>query len=86
MSATTTIVPASEAKAKFSEFLERTQSGESFVITLYGEEVAKLVPTCRKSLEEIQAVIAAMKADRFVLNPPGHPKVTVKELRDQGRP
>lgn len=82
----TTIVQASEAKAKFSEFLERTQTGESFVITLYGEEVAKLVPLRRKSLEEIQRVIAAMKADRFVLNPPGHAKVTVKELRDKGRP
>ena len=53
MSASTTIA-ASEAKAKFAELLDRVQNGESFSITLHGEEAAKLVPAKRPSREEIQ--------------------------------
>ncbi len=40
----TTLIPASEAKAKFSELLERVHGGESFSITLHGKERAKLIP------------------------------------------
>ena len=36
-----TVIAASEAKAKFSELLDRVQSGESFSITLHGEEAAQ---------------------------------------------
>ena len=81
-----TTIPASEAKAKFSELLDRVQSGESFSITLHGEEAAKLVPAKRLSLEEVQRTIAAMKASRSVLNPPGQPKLRVKDLVNEGRP
>jgi prevent-host-death family protein len=81
-----TTIPASEAKAKFSELLDRVQSGESFSITLHGEEAAKLVPAKRPSLEEVQRTIAAMKASRSVLNPPGQPKLRVKDLVNEGRP
>jgi prevent-host-death family protein len=85
MKATTTIA-ASEAKAKFSELLERVQSGESFCITLHGEETAKLVPAKKPSREEIQEVIARIKAGRSVLNPPGKEKLSIKDLINQGRP
>ncbi len=81
-----TTIPASEAKAKFSELLERVQGGESFSITLHGEETAKLVPARRPSLEEVQRTIAEMKASRSVLNPPGQPKLRVKDLVNEGRP
>ena len=81
----TTLIAASEAKAKFSELLERTSRGEGFAITLHGEEVAKLIPAKGKSLSDIQAAIAALKAQRFVLNPPGKPKLNVKELISKGR-
>jgi prevent-host-death family protein len=37
----TTIIGASEAKAKFSELLEQARKGEGFAITPHGEEVAK---------------------------------------------
>ena len=84
MSGTTTIA-ASEAKAKFSELLDRVQNGESFSITLHGEETAKLVPARRPSREEIQEVIAQMKAQRSVLNPPGKEKLRIKDLINQGR-
>ena len=81
----TTVIAASEAKAKFSELLGRTRRGEGFAITLHGEEVAKLVPARRSSLEDVQKAIAAMKAKRNVLNPQGMPKLSVKELIAEGR-
>ena len=82
----TTLIPASEAKAKFSELLERVHGGESFSITLHGKERAKLIPANRASLEEIQATIALMKSARSTLNPPGISRLRVKDLIDEGRP
>jgi prevent-host-death family protein len=78
------VIAASEAKAKFSELLERVQSGESFSITLHGEEAARLVPSKRLSLEDIQSVIAQMKVSRSVLNPPGEKRLKVKDLVNEG--
>ena len=69
-----TIIAASDAKAKFSELLDRVASGESFSITLHGQETAKLVPARRPSLEEIQETIAQIKSSRSVLNPSGQAK------------
>lgn len=80
-----TIIAASEAKVKFSELLERVQHGESFSITLHGEETAKLVPAKSPSREEIQSVIAQIKASRTVLNPPGKEKLKLKDLINKGR-
>jgi prevent-host-death family protein len=79
------VIAASEAKAKFSELLDRVQRGESFSITLHGEEAAKLVPARRSSREEIQAVIAEIKSSRRLLNPPGKPKLRIKDLINEGR-
>jgi len=80
-----TVIAASEAKAKFPVLLHRVQSGESFSITLRGEEVAKLVPARRPSREEVQDIIARMKASRSVLNPPGKEKLKIKDLLNKGR-
>src|SRR6266850_2389667 len=80
-----TVIAASEAKAKFSELLDRVQGGESFSITLHGEEAAKLIPARRPSREEIQEVIAQMKANRSVLNRPGKEKLRIKDLINEGR-
>jgi prevent-host-death family protein len=81
-----TVIAASEAKAKFSELLDSVQSGESFSITLHGQEAAKLVPARRPNLLEVQEVIARMKASRSVLNPPGKPKLKLTDLINEGRP
>jgi prevent-host-death family protein len=80
------VIAASEAKAKFAELLERVQRGESFSITLHGEETARLVPSKRPSLEDIQSAIAQMKACRRVLNPAGEKRLKVKDLVNEGRP
>ena len=74
----TTVIAASEAKAKFSELLERTRRGEGSAITLHGEEVAKLVPAKRVSLEDVQNAITAIKTTRTTLNPPGMPNSPFK--------
>jgi prevent-host-death family protein len=81
----TTTIAASEAKAKFSELLDRVQGGESFSITLHGEEAAKLVPARKPSREEIRGIIAHIKASRSVLNPSGKVKVRIKDLISEGR-
>ena len=83
---TKTTIAASEAKAKFSELLDRVRRGESFSITLHGEVTARLVPAKRMGREHIQAVIARMKASRSILNPPGKKKLEVRDLIDKGRP
>jgi len=82
----TTTIAASEAKAKFSELLERTRQGEKFSITLHGEEVANLLPTKRASLDDIQRTISEMESlqNRTVLNPPGMPKLRIKDLINEG--
>ncbi|MEN9674629.1 MAG: Antitoxin Phd YefM, type toxin-antitoxin system [Verrucomicrobiota bacterium] len=81
-----TVIPASEAKARFSELLERVHGGESFSITLHGEERAKLVPAKGFNLEQIRATISRMKSERSVLNSPGQAKLKVKDLVREGRP
>ncbi len=80
-----TMIAASHAKAKFFKLLERTRQGESFTITLHGEEVAKLVPAHRTSLEDVRQTIANLKANRTVLNPPKFQRLQVKDLIEQGR-
>ena len=78
-------IPASEAKTEFSELLKRVQKGESFTITFRGENIARLVPAGVARREETQNVIAQMKAERSMLNPPGKPKMRVKDLIRKGR-
>jgi prevent-host-death family protein len=80
-----TVIGASEAKAKFSELLDRVLKGESFSITLHGQEAAKLVPARKPSREDIMDAIAQMKQGRGVLNPVGQEKLTVKDLINEGR-
>lgn len=82
----TTVIAASDAKAKFSELLERARHGEGFAITLHGEEVARLVPSQGPSLSEVQSAIAEMKSKRLTLNPPGKPRLRLRDLINEGRP
>jgi prevent-host-death family protein len=56
------IIGAYEAKTRFSELLERVESGESLTITRHGMPVAQLVPVRSKSTtEERRAAIAAIR-------------------------
>jgi prevent-host-death family protein len=80
-----TVIAASDAKAKFSELLDRVARGESFAITLHGQETANLVPAKRPSLDLIRQTIAEIKESRSVLNPPGKERLKVKDLVNEGR-
>jgi prevent-host-death family protein len=82
-----TRIPASEAKAKFSEILQRTRNGEAFAITLHGQEVANLTPANRPTQFEIQKAISEMEdlQKKTRLNPEGMPKLNLKDLIKQGR-
>ena len=81
-------IGAFEAKNKFSELLERVSQGEEIVITRHNQEVARLVPANRPSTQQIKAAIHGILElqKRCVLNPPGKKKLTLKELREEGRP
>ena len=62
MNCRTNIVGAYEAKTRFSELLERVESGESLTITRHGTPVAHLVPVRpRSTREQRKAAIVALR-------------------------
>ena len=83
-----TLIQSSEAKAKFSEILERVKHGEEFTITHYDQPVAKLTgltdPPQRKEIEAIFARIDAVRKGAL-LNPPGVESVSLKQAVEEGR-
>ena len=82
-----TTIPLSTAKAKLSEFVNRVRKGESFSITLRGEEVAVLKPAPDKRQEEIAAAIDRIIARSKLtpLNAPGRRKLKIKDMIEEGR-
>ncbi len=81
-------VGAFEAKTHFAALLERTRSGEEFVITHRGQPVARLSPI--ESGHDRERALAA--AERIVRNAEiiqRRSKITLDEIRewiDEGRP
>ena len=80
-----TKIPATAAKARLSEILERIRNGESFCITLHGEEAARLIPARGRNHDEICAAISRLKATRSILNPSGKPTIKIRDLVNEGR-
>ena len=68
-------VPASDAKARLSELLDKVERGETVVITRHGRAIARLVPEEDRRQREIDDAIASMKA-RGQRNG----KISVKEI------
>lgn len=54
-------VGAYDAKSRFSQLLERVETGEEITITRHGTPVARLVPIRRSTLDERRAAIQAMR-------------------------
>jgi prevent-host-death family protein len=78
-----TTLGAYQAKAHFSELLERVEAGEQITITRHGSAIARLVPVRSVASEDARrAAILAMRelAHRNRLN-----GLSVKNLRAQGR-
>lgn len=77
------IIGAYEAKARFSELLERAAQGEEITITRHGSAVARLVPiqrvTTPESRRQIIAEMRKLSAGKRLKG------VTVSELIAEGR-
>jgi prevent-host-death family protein len=68
-------IPASDAKARFSELLDKVEKGETVVITRHGRPVARLVPDEDKRQQEVDEAIASIKARQKRAG-----RITLKEL------
>jgi prevent-host-death family protein len=87
MNASRKTVGAYEAKTKLAELLERAASGETITITRRDEPVARLVPARTPDRASWEALFGQMDEirERSVLNPSGKPRLSIKQLIDEGR-
>jgi prevent-host-death family protein len=88
MDVRTTEFAASEAKARFSELLDRAEAGEEIMIRRHGKVVAKLSPP----LSNDEAAIEARRKSRLEFvewrrlhGPALGPNLTIKQLIEEGR-
>jgi antitoxin (DNA-binding transcriptional repressor) of toxin-antitoxin stability system len=84
----TTEFAASEAKARFSELLDRAEAGEEITIRRHGKVVAKL----SRPLSDDEAAIEARRKSRLEFvewrrlhGPSLGPNLTIKQLIEEGR-
>lgn len=75
-----------EAKARFSELLDRAEAGEEITIRRHGAAIAKLVPLVPKlSVEERRRRRLEFEAWRDLHGPTLGPDLTIKQLIEEGR-
>jgi prevent-host-death family protein len=80
----TNAVGAYDAKAHFSELLERVEGGEEVTITRHGSPVAKLVPINRSATrEERKEAIRRWRESSKSITLAG---LKIKDLINEGRP
>lgn len=72
-----------EAKAKFSDLVERVQRGGEVTITKHGKAVAKLVPPARGAKSGRVEAFAAIDRLRRELNVTEH--FNLREIIEEGR-
>jgi prevent-host-death family protein len=84
----TTEFAASEAKARFSELLDRAEAGEEITIRRHGKVVAKL----SRSISDEEAAIQKRRKSRLEFiewrrlhGPTLGPNLTIKQLIEEGR-
>jgi prevent-host-death family protein len=88
MDVRTTEFAAAEAKARFSELLDRAEAGEEITIRRHGKVVAKLA---RPVTDEEEAVEQRRKSRlefvewRRLHGPTLGPNVTIRDLINEGR-
>lgn len=61
-------IALSEAKARFSELVERVGKGEEFVITKHEQVIARLIPARGRSRDEIRQAVEGLKILRQSVN------------------
>ncbi len=81
------IISAHEAKTRFGELLARIERGEEVVITRHDMPVARMIPEGRQRPGELARLVAGLKERRAgrKLNPAGMPRISLKELVEEGR-
>lgn len=72
-----------EAKAKFSDLVERVQQGGEVTITKHGKAVAKLVPAARTAKSSRTEAFAAIDRLRRELNVTK--RFNLREVIEEGR-
>ena len=81
-----TTVGTFAAKTHLTSLLGKVAKGEKILITNRGRPVAMLVPPDTGTREDVGAVVAAMLAARDKGGPTLGKNLTVRQLRDEGRP
>lgn len=81
------MIPSHEAKTRFGELLSRVERGEEVIITRHELPVARMIPEGRPRQAEIAQMISVIKQRRCErrLNPDGLPRISVRELVEDGR-
>lgn len=86
MDARPTEFAAAEAKARFSELLDRAERGEELTIRRHGRAVAKIVPVGEEDdISARRARRLAFLAWRETDGPTLGPDLTIKQLINEGR-
>jgi prevent-host-death family protein len=85
MDARTTEFAAAEAKARFSELLDRAEAGEEITIRRHGKVVAKLAPAIDRASETRR-----QSREEYIIWLKNHgptlgPDLTIKQLIEEGR-
>ncbi len=71
-----------DAEARFQEIMRQAEAGERFLVTEEGQAVARITPPAETTVEERQAVIEKIKAERKGRTLGG---LSIKELVNEGR-
>lgn len=74
-------VTAFEAKTHLSELLKKVQNGDSFVVTLRGKPVAKIISFQDENSSDIESAVADLRKIRKSVKG----DVNIKEMIEEGR-
>ena len=72
-----------DAKSSFEKFVSHAASGEIIILTKHGQPTAQIVP-----VEDQRRKLGAewrKRVKKIRLNRPGQPKITIKQLIEEGR-
>lgn len=74
-------VTAFEAKTHLSELLKKVMNGDSFIVTLRGKPVAKIISFQEESSSEIESAVTRLSEIRKTVKG----GLSIKEMIEEGR-
>ncbi|HNH11218.1 MAG TPA: type II toxin-antitoxin system prevent-host-death family antitoxin, partial [Leptospiraceae bacterium] len=74
-------VTAFEAKTHLSELLKKVMNGDSFIVTLRGKPVAKIISFREESSSEIESAVTRLSEIRKTVKG----GLSIKEMIEEGR-